>query len=287
MTTATKRKNSVNKIINDFTGRKKIPKHEFDSLKLVIENVPNFTIKKHLNILLWFDYLHKIETIGWRPNNLTRKITKLLQDSEKYPINFYSLFCPSYKKGIGMHGFRTDAVGDTTIWGVKMLLEIERFTNFLGFKTTKPEAIFFDLAVEQPEKSLAELDDLEANIVNFKKQIPNSIAFKKLSQVYPVLADVVGYQGVKLNPLPIPNKIFLRIIERGQKFYQLFGWSEAQILERSRVIASSEGLVGYILRDSKPNGIMVYTPTMLERASIYSGRRQNDPLPIIFPKHDE
>lgn len=75
-------------------------------------------------------------------------------------------------------------------------------------------------------------------------------------------------------------------MERGKKFYSLFGWDDDTILNRTKVIASSEATVGIFLKNSMINGIMVYTPTMLERAQIYSGNNQKDPLAIVVPKRN-
>lgn len=112
--------------------------------------------------------------------------------------------------------------------------------------------------------------------------------FELLSEIFPSLFDTVGYKGIKINPLPVPQQTLDRIIERGAKFYELFGWTKAQIQERSEVIASSEALVGNTIRYAMPSSIMVYTPTMLERAQVYSGMKfETDPLSIIFPKHNE
>ena len=104
-----------------------------------------------------------------------------------------------------------------------------------------------------------------------------------LSEEFPELIDIVGYQGVVIEPLPVDEVILNRIIERGKKFYELFGWSIEKIEQRSRVIASSEAIVGMFLKNRMPNAIMIYTPTMLERAQVYSGKHQEDPLAIIIP----
>ena len=48
----------------------------------------------------------------------------------------------------------------------------------------------------------------------------------------------------------------------------------------------SEAIVGIFLRYRMSDSIMGYTPTMLERAQIYSGKHQDDPLDIIIPKKD-
>lgn len=158
----------------------------------------------------------------------------------------------------------------------------------MGFVCKPPRAIFFDIALEQPEKTVNEIDDLKKNIENLKRYIPNGMSFELLSELFPFLFDTVGFRGIKIQPFPVPQVTLDRIIERGRKFYKLFGWSKKQIRERSEVIASSEALVGNTIRYLMPNSIMIYTPTMLERAQVYSGHKfETDPLPIIFPKKEE
>jgi len=275
---------SINKLLNNYLGGRRISKMQYDDLKIVAE-----TVGKNKKVLDWFSYLQSIEIIGWRPKLVTQKLARILANSDKKnPIEFYALFCPSYKKGNGVHGFRTDDVGNTSQWGVKSLHDISQKTKELGFYCKKPRAIFFDVAVEQPEKTIAEIKDLKINIENLRKYIPDNMSFELLSEIFPFLFDVIGYKGIKINPLPISQKTFERIIERGKKFYKLFGWTNKQIEERSEVIASSEALVGNTIRYLLPNSIMTYTPTMLERAQVYSGHKfESDPLPIIFPKKDE
>lgn len=235
-------------------------------------------------ILTWFRYLQTIEVVGWRNKLVTKKICDILEKNQ--PLQFYSLFCPSYIKGDGKAGFRTDDVGNTTKNGLKRLDEITKMTRKLGFKCNDPEAIFFDISLEQPEKTIYMIDDLNKNIENFCKYLPEGMKFSLLSEKYPELMDIIGYKGIVIDPLPVDDVILNRIIDRGKKFYELFGWSMEQIIARSRVIASGEATVGTFLRHSMPNAIMVYTPTMLERAQIYSGKHQDDPLAIIIPKKD-
>lgn len=275
---------SINKVLNSYLGDKRIEKYKYDDLVTVASVIGNNKI-----VFDWFCYLHTIETVGWRTKLSTEKIAKTLASSRKNnPIQFYALFCPSYKKGVGLHGFRTDAIGNTSRWGINILKEIMTETRKLGIPCKQPEAIFFDIAVEQPEKTLPELDDLEKNISNFKKSLPVGVRFSLLSEKYPFLADIVGYPGIQITPLPVSQVTLEQIIERGKKFYKLFGWTKKQIDERSKIIASSEALVGSVLRYTIPNSIMIYTPTMLERARVYSGYKfEKDPLPIIFPKHTE
>lgn len=270
---------NMNKKLNDFLKGEKLSKENFDDLKNVA-NITNFNKK----ILTWFRYLQTIEVVGWRNKLVTKKICDILGKNQ--PLQFYSLFCPSYIKGDGKAGFRTDDVGNTTKNGLKRLDEITKMTIKLGFKCNDPEAIFFDISLEQPEKTIYMIDDLNRNIENFCKYLPEGMKFSLLSEKYPELMDIIGYKGIVIDPLPIDDVILNRIIDRGKKFYELFGWSMEQIIARSRVIASGEATVGTFLRHSMPNAIMVYTPTMLERTQIYSGKHQNDPLAIIIPKKD-
>lgn len=270
---------NLNERLNGLLNNERIQKEKFDDLK----NVAIFTNFDE-NVLRWFRYLQDFEITGWRNKQTTRNICKILQSSE--PIKFYSLFCPSYKKGEGVAGFRTDDVGNTTKIGLKKLVEIAEITEKFGFKCEEPEAIFFDLALEQPEKTTFMLDDLKKNIENFCKYVPGNMKFSILSKKFPELVDIIGYMGVVTDPILVDKNVLDRVIERGKKFYELFGWSAEKIIKRSKVIVSSESIVGTFIRYRMPNSIMLYTPTMLERAQIYSGRYQDDPLAILFPKKD-
>lgn len=273
-------------MLTDFLENQRIAKWRFDELKDIDEYTGG-----NRNILEWFYWLQEIEIIGWRNKATTRKIADVLAKSTNLdPITFYALFCPSYKKGEGAFGFRTDGVGETTKSGVANLVKVYEKTRELGFSCQKPLAIFFDLAVEQAErvKRGVGLGDMKINIDNLRRVLPETIDFTTLSKFDEDLAGRVGIDGVSLDPLPIPDEVFARIVKRGKAFYELFGWSEGEIVERTKVIASSEALVGESLRKKFPMGIMIYTPTMLERSQVYSGMEyQTNPLPIIFPKKGE
>lgn len=272
--------NNLNNRINEFLNNEKISKEYFDDLK----NVANFT-EFNKDIMTWFRFLQSFETIGWRNKLVTKKLCNIFLSNE--PIQYYALFCPSYLKGEGATGFRTDDVGNTTRIGLKNLMKITEETRKLGFKCNNPKAIFFDIALEQPEQTINMIDDLKCNINNFKKYVPSGMEFSLLSEEFPELMDIVGYHGIIIDPLPVDQIVFNRIVERGKKFYELFGWTLEKIEQRSKVIASSESVVGMFLRNRMPTAIMVYTPTMLERAQVYSGKHQNDPLAIIIPERPD
>jgi len=274
------------RIVNQFLNQLRIPKEEFDDLITISDETAPLSEVRRTRIFRWFRFLQSIEIKGWRTKATTRSIVKILTGNEVF---LYALFCPSYKKGLRRFGFRTDGVGRTTISGLENLQVVHQKTAELGFDVGPPLAIFFDLALEQPDKTLhpKELIHLEKNIANLKKLLPHGVEFAKLSKLSPQLFRQIGYEGIKLSPLPIPEEVFQRILERGRKFYQLFGWTEEQIVERSKVIASSEALVGRMLRKMYPTGILVYTPTMLERGAVYSGLEINThPHPIIYPSKE-
>lgn len=282
---------TTNQTVNKLLNNQRIPKYQFDDLKIVIKACEGIDNSKLLKIFKWFRFLQAKEMVGWRPKPMTKKIATLLkQNCPSSPITLYALFCPSYKKGKGVFGFRTDDVGNTTLSGIKNLEEFYKETKKLKFDVKKPLAIFFDLALEQYSKMMKEgilekaLRDLDKNIENFKKHLPKYFEFIKLSD-FIYLKNKIGYSGIKLNKLPIPEKTLKRIFERGMKFYKLFGWSKKMVLDRSITIACSEAIVGNFLRKILPKSIMIYTPTMLERGAVYSGMKfETDPLPIIFPK---
>src|SRR5882724_3634942 len=133
-----------NEILNEYLLGQKIAKQNYDDFKIVIE-----TIGYYKSVLDWFSFLQSIETVGWRPKLVTCKLATLLANATKEnPVEFYALFCPSYKKGKGTYGFRTDDVGETTKWGIKTLKLITDKTIQLGMPCSMPKAIFFDMAFE-------------------------------------------------------------------------------------------------------------------------------------------
>lgn len=273
--------------VNLFLKQEKIALNSFKELCFVAELCVSLEHNPD-KILTWFRFLQVNEIPGWRTKEITKKIAQLLINNSKLnKIQFYALFCPSYKKGDNAFGFRLDGVGVTTVAGIANLLKFYNETQNLGFLCETPLAIFFDLALEQYDKIVANdcLSDLERNIENLKQMLPGGVDFKKLSDLDESLKEKIGYAGYRWDKLLIPQQNFDRIVKRGKKFYDLFGWSEEKIRERSLIIANSESLVGDYLKQNYKTGMMIYTPTMLERGAVYSGFGfKNDPLVVIFPR---
>lgn len=53
---------------------------------------------------------------------------------------------------------------------------------------------------------------------------------------------------------------------------------------RTKIIVSSESIIGNMIRHRKPNSIMLYTLTILAREQIYFGKKQEEPFAIIISK---
>lgn len=150
----------------------------------------------------------------------------------------------------------------------------------------RPLAILFDLALEQFDKIVGvdpSLASLDINSDNLKRILPGCFDYMRLSDVAE-LRDAVGFGGLNLPDLPIPTQLFDRIVNRGSEFYQQFGWTPDQVLQRSWTVSCSEAVVGAYLRGNLPNSILIYTPSMLERAALYSGMAyRTAPLPYVVP----
>jgi len=246
------------------------------------------------SVLRCLEFIAEGEIIGWRSKQMTKAlVSQLLAPFLGHrKLTIFAIFCPSYKKGIGSFGFRTDGVGETTRLGLKNLADLYNCAVKNNIPLNKPLGLFFDVAVENHQKVVKNngLSDLNINFENLKKEATKlsfPFIFQKISKI-PELFEKIGYQGIICGPLPISRASYSRILERGRKFYQLFGWTEKEVVFRTKVIARSEYLVGKWLRKEIMPAILVYTPTMLERGEIYSGRQlATNPFPAYFPRKDE
>ena len=85
-----------------FLGNERISLNSFKELCFVSE-ISGLQEESLVKILKWFRFLQTEEIPGWRTKEVTKKIAKLLiSNSESSRIQFYALFCPSYKKGGGI-----------------------------------------------------------------------------------------------------------------------------------------------------------------------------------------
>lgn len=172
--------------VKEYLGKKRVNRLIFDDLSIVSEELVEATTIERGKIFDWFVALQKNEIVGWRNRACTRKITRLLLSSLRGDkVRFYAIFCPSYKKGDGMYGVRTDGVGQTTISGLDNLKTWHEISDAMGFRLEKPLAIFFDIALEHAKKIIENngLVDFEKNIENFRSVVPKEIDFVRLSEI--------------------------------------------------------------------------------------------------------
>lgn len=276
---------TTNDRVNLLLRNEKIEIAHFKELRFVGDLLKNTSDEEFNRIISFFRFVQINEIPGWRTKQMTQRLCSILaQNSKQKPVLFYELLCPSYAKGLGAFGFRIDGIGPTSIRGIKNLENAYLVAKKLGFFVDPPLAIFFDLAIEQYERvcQFDKLSDIDINAKNIIKELPSYFSFLRLTEVSELRASV-GFAGLKGEHFK-NERILESVILRGSKFYQLFGWNDTQIKERSIVVANSESYVAKYLKNRYPLGVMIYTPTMLERSKIYSPDDDVNPIPILFPK---
>jgi len=246
-------------------------------------------------IIRWWVFLAQKSNEEFRDKYTSREIAKCIIHSIilNKPLIVYSIFCPSYRKGIGAVGY-TGVVGDYT---QKMIIKYIDFiygSNQLGMDT-RGKVYFSDLLLEnyQKLKNTTYEKDLRANYIHFRKLFRER-DYKKLISVS-LLSRItyfrknIGKEGIVRGPLNIPPKIFNIVRERNSIFYKkVLGWSEKQVIERTKILARCYSFMGGYFRKKFPYGIMYWVESAYERGKMYHGDNQKLPIPIIYPrKNDE
>lgn len=245
-------------------------------------------MKKLIDWWCWMDRNGNSEFRNKNTNkSIHKNIINIIQNNSELVL--YAVFCPSYKTGIGAVGY-TGKVGERT----KMMIDVFRkfvyqSQNF-GFKV-RGEVMFSDLLLENYEQ-LLETDYRENLKSNFKefKEIFNNKDYDKLIRVR-LLSDIesikktIGETGITEGNLGISKQTFDLVFKRNLVFYQeKLGWNEKEVLKRTEVLARCYSFMGSEFRKIWPQGIMFWTESAYERASMYSGTNELNPLAVIFPK---
>ena len=247
-----------------------------------------------LKILIsWWQLLNKISIPEWRDTLTTRKIQRIICSSlvDNRPLTFYAIFCPSYKKGIGVSGY-TGKIGNHTKSYIRKYSNFVTETQKIGFMTNAV-AYFSDLLLENFEKLIGTdyKKDLRNNFLSFKKEF--SVASKRkietrlLSEI-DAFKSTIGEQGTLDGKINIPKKFFNIVMERNKVFYlNELGWSVQTVKERTEILARCYSKMGEVFREIYPNGVMFWVESAYERGSMYSGVQQDNPIPIIYPTKNE
>ncbi|KKU03177.1 MAG: hypothetical protein UX99_C0003G0016 [Candidatus Amesbacteria bacterium GW2011_GWB1_47_26] len=240
-------------------------------------------------LLKWWRFLNKTSSLEFRDKFTSKKIQQVIIDVvlSGHPLLVYSVFCPSYKKGVGEIGY----VGTTGSHTKKMVSEISTFIHASNeIIPTHGIAYFSDLLLENYNllKNTAYRSDLASNYSDFQQifESQNSqgiIETKLLSEVQ-AFTDKIGEFGLIADNPPIPADICRAVYLRNLVFYkENLGWSEDQVATRTKILAASYAFMGNTFRILHKSGLMYWTESAYERGRMYSGMDQQNPLPIIYP----
>lgn len=242
-------------------------------------------------IKIW-QYIKNNSSFEWFNNRTIALIQKMIINSiiKKKTIQFYAVFCPSYKKDYKSFGY-TGKIGNHT------QLMIAKYSNLiLGLSdlglAVKAVAFFSDLLLENYDKLLGTnyKNDLKNNYSLFKKELVKKskgiIAIRALSSIKELNLRI-GEEGCISKASSVPSKVYKRVFIRNKIFYKKnFGWSDKMVEERTTVLASCYAILGHYFRENYQESTMYWVESAYERSSMYSGFNQDTPIPIIFPKND-
>lgn len=224
----------------------------------------------------------------------SREMGSLLRDvvitsiSKQNKLDFFSVFCPSYKKGLGASGY-TGKVGNHTKHYLSYISKLVTEVRSI-FPNTNITIFFSDLLLEN-YSALAGSSykrDLERNYSNFLEFInglglSNICTVKKLSDI-PTLKEKVGESGIMSKHVPINDAILRQVFNRNKVFYtNELGWSDEMVMERTVILADTYLEIANALKLLFPNGIAVWAESAYERGLLYSDSDGRPIIPIIYP----
>lgn len=234
-------------------------------------------------------YSHSIS--GLLDHRSTNKLQSVIIDAViNKELHFFSIFCPSYKKGYGAFGYNKTTGANTK----RFILSIFSFLNdFLRTGINFDFNLYFsDLLLENYEKLIGTeyRNDLMENY-NDLKSIIESSAYRDIIDCHLLseecfLSDCIGEKGVCDCCDPTSQKILQQVYKRNLIFYRdKLGWSESKVLLRTETLACCYNIIGrYFTQKFSNLAIMFWTESAYERGRLYSGINQNDTVPIIYPK---
>lgn len=254
--------------------------------------------KKDISILRkvfrWWSFLAQESNEEFRDQYTTKVLAKALIRSinKKESLIIYSVFCPSYKKGVGAVGY-TGILGSHTQKTINKLVNFVYKSNQAGVET-KGLVYFSDLLLENYNR--LKKTDFKKDLLNnydqfrkmfFKLDFRKLITVKLLSDV-PPFKEYIGGKGIEKGIIDVPAEIINLVKERNNVFYKgILGWSEKQVEERTKILLRCYSFMGDYFRKNLPDGIMYWAESAYERGRIYHGMKQELPIPIIYPKKDD
>jgi len=239
-------------------------------------------LRKIVKFVLWiFDNEIKNFRTLKETEQLINILIKSLKNNKK--ILIFALFCPGYKKGKNVYGFK-EQIGDTTKRGFKYLDNIFREAKTLGIKVIV-KAIYSDLVLENFGKlNKKDFEKLEKNFQNFKKygeKLNSEIEILKISDIGRC-KEKIGIRGIVSGKIPLSKRDINRIVRRSFPFYRgVLGWKEKEIIKRTKDLARSCSFMAKEITKDR-DSIMVMVENIYERAKFYQAENKN--MPIFYPK---
>jgi hypothetical protein len=235
------------------------------------------------------NWIHENECRNFRTKAETIRLIEVLIEFSRQnkPIMFYALFCPAYKKGINVYGFKRE-IGETSKRGIENLSSLASIARSLGFMS-EAICIFSDLALENCNK-LKESDfkDLEENFNNLKayaNKKDKSLVVLKLSEINN--AKGIGIVGITSGSVKLPNNEVFRIFRRSIPFYKdVLGWKDEEIFKRTQDLARSCLAMKNEIEKTNSLSMMVMTENNYERGVFYNADKLNI-TPIFYPRKKE
>lgn len=241
-------------------------------------------------LIKWWNLLNTKTLVEFRDKATNETIQNIIIDTilEKKPLTIYSIFCPSYKKGIGAIGY-TGVIGNHTKQLIKEIASFIYQSREIGINT-KGLVYFSNLLLENLDllKNTEYKSDLENNFEFFKHEFklndPENLINVELLSGVEVFNSQIGEKGITDGNIAIPDEIYDLVLNRNKIFYKNnLGWNDQQVEVRTKILARSYAFMGSNLNKIFPNGIMFWVESAYERGRMYNGMDQNNPLAIIYP----
>lgn len=244
-----------------------------------------------IHILInWWNFLNSETSHEFRDKETTDKIqdTILYLVTHDYPLSVYAVYCPSYKTGDGVSGYN-GAIGTYTQRMIRRMSDFVYGSQTAGIKTLGI-AYFSDLLLENYEalRGTSYKTDLTENYEDFRSTFarydPHKIIATTLLSNIPSLKNRIGEKGITDGDIPVPLSVMNVVLKRNEVFYKnVLGWEDEEIRLRTETLGRCYSCMGDTFRQLYNHGIMFWTESAYERGRMYSGMRQNNPLPIIYP----
>jgi hypothetical protein len=246
-------------------------------------------LKKMNKLMRWWVFLDSFSNSDCRIDLTAQAIQDRVIDSvnDNKPITIFSVFCPSYKMGIGVYGYN-GTIGERTRYFINAVSEFVLKSEEIGIMIDA-HVYFSDLILENLDKLKGHdgyKNDLKNNYLAFCEEFScrssGKIKTYLLSDV-PECRQEIGELGVISN-IHLPNNISRQILDRNTVFYRSrLGWSDQQIKERTDIIIGSYIQLAKIFKSKIPEGIILWTESALERGLIYESLTQYY-FPVIYPR---